>query len=448
MRRPAWGSGILLAGFLLPLGSALTAQERGREVGRGLNQAPGVQVEVGYAADLFKPVRGGLSQGFVAQDNLDLLLHLSLNPLLGLRGTSIRVHVQSNRGESVSSEVGALQGIGNLEAPREWRVYEAWIAHQFGSPRISFLAGIYDINAEFDVIPGAGDFLNSSFGFGPEYDGGGMGGPSTYPTTALAARFRFEPSPTLYGLVGVSDGLPGDRGAGRFTLNHGEGALLSVELGYAEPFQDFSQVSSFTPPEGRMGRRAAGRPMLRGQRRQIGRGRRTADVSTKIALGGWAFTKRMDCWDPEGPRCRSWGLYLLGEQQFFREPDGVSGISGFARVGTATDGVNRLDLSVEGSLLYRGAVPGRPDDAAGAGFAYARNGSPFLEAQERDGKPLERAETVLELTYRAELGRYFVLQPDLQWIVNPGMDPALDDALIFGLRAYVLLEYPGSEGDS
>ena len=59
-------------------------------------------VALGYAADGFFPARGGLSQESVALDNLDLLLHLNLKALPGLRGTSIRLHVQSNRGSAVT----------------------------------------------------------------------------------------------------------------------------------------------------------------------------------------------------------------------------------------------------------------------------------------------------------------------------------------------------------
>ena len=448
MRRVTRGPGIVLLASVFLAPCALAAQERGRGVGRGLNQPPGIQLEIGYAADLFKPVRGGISQDATALDNLDLLLHLSLNPLLGLRGTSVRVHVQSNRGEAVSAGVGNLQEISNLEAPREWRLYEAWIGHQFGSPRIALLAGVYDLNAEFDVMPGARALLNSSFGFGPEYALGGIAGPSTYPTTALAARVRFEPSPTLYGLVGVSDGVPGDRGDGRFALDREEGALVSVELGYAQPLLDPSRVSATATPEGRLGRRAVGRPMLRGQRRQIGRGRRIADVSTKIAVGGWVYTERMDALGLDEPPGRSWGLYLLGEQQLYQEPNGAGRLSGFARVGTAADGVNRLDLSFTGGVLYQGAFPGRPEDITGVGVAYARNGSPFLDARGRSGDPLEESETVLELTYQAELGRHFLLQPDLQWVLNPGMDPDAGHALVFGVRGYVHVEIPGPDGES
>jgi porin len=55
---------------------------------------------------------------------------------------------------------------------------------------------------------------------------------------------------------------------------------------------------------------------------------------------------------------------------------------------------------------------------------------------------------VVELTYRAELGGLMVLQPDIQWIRDPGMDPAVDDAFLLGLRAHVLLAFPGQGADS
>jgi carbohydrate-selective porin OprB len=40
------------------------------------------------------------------------------------------------------------------------------------------------------------------------------------------------------------------------------------------------------------------------------------------------------------------------------------------------------------------------------------------------------------------LGRFFVLQPNLQWVMSPGMDSRVSDALILGLRAHVHLELP------
>ena len=233
---------------------------------------------------------------------------------------------------------------------------------------------------------------------------------------------------------------PATREGDRFSLDAEEGALLSFEVGYAR------LLSSVGPVLDR-GRRPVqrGRGISSPQRRRIGRGRPIEEVSTKVAIGGWAYSRQFQSWAPAESPGHSWGVYLLGEQLLYQDEGGTGGLSGFARVGTAADAVNRLDLSLKGGLAYRGAIPGRPDDVAGLGVAHVRNGSPFLREQRSTGIPTERGETVVELMYRAEVGRFFVVQPDLQWVMNPGMDPDVTNAIVFGLRGHLLLEFPGSD---
>jgi porin len=355
-----------------------------------------------------------------------------------LRGTSIRVHVQSNRGESVSREVGALQEISNLEAPKEWRLYEAWIEHQVSSPRISVLAGLYDINSEFDVISSAGDFLNSSFGFGPVYGLSGLTGPSSFPSTGLAVRALVEPIPSFYGLLAVSDAVPGNSEGGRFLLDADEGVLFSFEVGYAHILLAPNPVVN----RGR-GPAAPWRRVSGPQRRRIGRGRPIQDVSSKVAIGGWAYSLQFPDWSPLESSGRSWGVYFLGEHRLYQAEDGTGWLSGFARVGAAAEAVNRLDLSLKGGLAYGGVIPGRPDDVTGLGIAYARNGSPFLQEQRSSGASMERGEIVIEVTHRAAVGGILALQPDLQWAWNPGMNPEVESAFVFGLRGHLQLEIQG-----
>jgi porin len=56
---------------------------------------------------------------------------------------------------------------------------------------------------------------------------------------------------------------------------------------------------------------------------------------------------------------------------------------------------------------------------------------------------MDRSETVLELTYRTQIGRFLAVQPNLQWVVNPGINPDLVDALVLGLRSQLRRELPG-----
>ncbi len=432
----------LLASLLTGAGASPLAAQ-GRE-GRRWDSPEGLQgsrLTLGYAADGFLPVRGGTSGEPCALDNLDLLVHLDLNQLLGLSGTSVRVHVQSSRRSSRSPVVEALQGLSNLEADPEWRLYEAWIEHQAWSRRLSILAGIRDLNGDFDVIPSTGDFLNGAFGLGPEYGLRGSAGPSTFSTTGLAARIRIEPRPSLYGLFGVSEGIPPAPGESRFSPDPREGGLLSVEIGYS---RTPSGIPSDPAPalERQVSGRGRGQPLQARRRGRIGRGSSIQATDTKVALGGWGHTRRLESWSPGEPSARSWGLYFLGERLLRRDQDGTGGISAFARVGTAADAVNRLDLTLRAGVAYLGALPGRPEDVLGLGFAYARNGGPFLRARREAALLAERSEIVLELTYRFEALRFLTVQPDLQWIMSPGMDPALADALAFGLRANVLVDFP------
>mgnify|MGYP001821172356 CR=1 FL=1 len=438
-------AGRVLLRYLVPMSLSLLAasgadvlegQERGTGRWAVSNQPPDIAVAFGYGADGFLSANGEASDDSFVYDNMDLLLHLNLKALPGLRGTSIRVHVQSTLSGRRGSGAGVFQQISNLEAPKEWRLYEAWVQHQLRTPHLSILAGIYDINSEFDVVPSAGDFLNSSFGFGPEYGTSGVMGPSTFPSTGLAARVMFQPTRSLYGLVGVSDAVPGDVGEGRTHLDGDEGALFSLEVGWARLLSDVVPVLN---PRGLPAGEWRGRPGP--QRRRIGRGRPIEDVRFKIALGGWVYSRRVQRWTPGELEGRSWGIYLLGETLLHQDAAGIRRLSGFARLGTAAQEVNRLDLSLKGGISLRGGVPGRPGDVAGLAFAFARNGSPYLEEEKKAGFPLDQGETVVELTYRASVGSFLTVQPDLQFVVNPDMRPERKNALFIGLRGSLLLEF-------
>ena len=48
--------------------------------------------------------------------------------------------------------------------------------------------------------------------------------------------------------------------------------------------------------------------------------------------------------------------------------------------------------------------------------------------------PLERRETSVELTYRLAAAEWLTLQPNLQYVSNPGFDPGLRNAWVMGLR--------------
>jgi porin len=122
----------------------------------------------------------------------------------------------------------------------------------------------------------------------------------------------------------------------------------------------------------------------------------------------------------------------------------------FARAMGASSDRNLVNFYADAGLTYKGMF-GRADDEAGIAFGYARVGGAArgLNADTRrfTGQtfPIRSGEAVLELTWRFQVAGWWQLQPDFQYVFNPGgsiPDPArpgrrIRDAAVLGLRTTV-----------
>ncbi len=79
-------------------------------------------------------------------------------------------------------------------------------------------------------------------------------------------------------------------------------------------------------------------------------------------------------------------------------------------------------------------LPSRDKDQLGIGVAIASNGNKYKQQQAALGNPVDDSETTIELTYRIHINPWLAVQPDIHWIKNPGMNPALSDATVLGIR--------------
>ncbi len=390
----------------------------------------GITLDASYVGDVMGAVAGGIRQDVVYLDNLDLKLHLDGHQLLNWPGALGFLYVLSNRGTSPETVVGDAQSVSNIAAPRAWRLYEAWLQQNLLQGRLSLLAGLYDLNTEFDVIESAGLFLNSSFGIGPEFAGSGHNGPSIFPVTSLGFRVKYKPHPSFYIEGLVADGVPGDTArpsATRVSLGGGDGGLLAAEVAVLSGGTDQPEPTTH-------------RVEAHSRSRRVGRGQPDVSYDGKVALGGWVYTGRFEdltAAPSPGPATTvtgSYGIYLLAERTLYREGDGEQGLTVFGRAGLARSRVNRFAAYTGGGAVYAGLLPGRPEDESGIAVAVAFNSSSYRDWAAAQGPRPEAAETAVELSYRAQINSWFALQPDLQYIFNPGTVPGRRNAWVLGLR--------------
>lgn len=150
--------------------------------------------------------------------------------------------------------------------------------------------------------------------------------------------------------------------------------------------------------------------------------------AARVALGGWHGSATFDRFDG-GEQHGASGAYAVAEQQVWREEpkdsENRQGLSWFAQYGYGDHAVSEVSHHAAIGWRYAGLLPGRDDDATGLRYSHAR-------LSRAAGSPHKHDESGLEWYYRAQVTPCFSIQPDLQWIKNPGGNSG--DALVGTLR--------------
>lgn len=361
-----------------------------------------VSASLVYTADVLSDVAGGVRRGTRYLDNLDMQVALDADGLFGWRGARVFAYAIYNNGTSFSSDlVGDVQTVSNIETGiRALRLFEAWVEQDIGRTA-SLKVGLYNLNAEFDTTQSGGFFVLSSHGIGPDFSQSGRNGPSIFPVTSLAVRAEAKLGHNWLARVAVLDGVPGDPdrpAATAIKLSARDGALVVGEVNY-----------------------------LKG--------------GTKAAIGAWGYTARFDTIPLPGaaPSGRgNTGGYVFVEQRLKgTRADDPEGLSGWLRFGIADTRYNAIAAYLGGGLVHAGTFKGRPDDQIGISVASADFSDRYRRSVALDGMPATRREVIVEAGYLATVTPWLRIQPDLQYVFNPGGDARRGDAVIVGLRVKV-----------
>ena len=354
-------------------------------------QADGLSVTARYVADVWHG-NGGLRDGTAYLDDARLQVTADLDKLFGTPGTLFVFARASSASDFAGRFGGEFQKISNIDNMPSAHLYEAWYERPLGES-VSVRTGLYDLNSEFDVISPAALFLNSSQGIGPDFAQTGQNGPSIFPVTSLGARLAW----THDGITlraAVLDGVPGDPADNRRTVIHlgnGDGALLAGEMAWS--------AGAF-----------AG------------------------TLGAWHYTAAFDdllavtpAGSPVRRRDNTGGYSSITAR--FTPPESSLAVDMYLRGGIAQSAINTLSHYVGGGIVFTGLLPARPDDQFGISAGMATAGRPA-----RTAAGLSHDEVEIEATYRAKVTSWLTLQPDVQLVLHPGLDPSARRLIAVGLR--------------
>jgi len=342
-----------------------------------------------YTGDVWRNTTGGIQTGTRYLSNIDLQLEA---PLAG--GTLFLYGLHTNHSVLSEDLVGDVQVVSNIDSTHVFRMYEAWYYHELGTEASTIKAGLIDLNSEFDAIEPAGLFINSSHGIGPDFSQTGENGPSIFPSTSLGIEVEIIPDDLWHLRLAIFDAVPNDpEDPNSEKISLREGALFLGEVNYLP------------------------KPGMR------------------LAAGAWSYTSGFETIDnPDIHEHGNWGAYTFISSNLYTADDGT-GLTGWFRFGYAdhTD-INMLKYYLGAGTVYTGLFAARPDDQLGLALGTAFIGDTAKQVARLAGEPVQNAELNIELTYRAQVTNWLAIQPDIQYVIHPGIIGGLDNALVIGLR--------------
>jgi len=411
----------------------------------------GFSLGLSETSEVLGNVTGGSRRGADYDGLTQMVLQMDTQRAFGLHGGTFNVSGLQIHGRNLSADnLGTLQTASGIEADRSTRLWELWYQQKFLSEdRVDVKIGQQSLDQEFMVSQNALLFVNTMFGWPMVPSADLPGGGPAYPLSALGVRVRARPTDSLTLLAGLFNGSPVSNNSGDpqqqnpsgtpFALNGGVLAIVEAQYAYPalgamvdpdapEPLAGVYRLGMWYDSENFADERydAAGRSLANPASDGIGRS-----------------------------HSGDYGVYAVVDQMIWRDPldeDGDRAISFFTRaMGTPQIDRNLIDFSLNIGLDMHEPIPHRGDDTVGIGLGYAHV-SEYASDLDRDtgfysktSYPVRGGETFVELTYQYELTPWCVLQPDFQYVFNPGAgipNPSspgnrIKDEAVFGLRVNI-----------
>jgi porin len=410
----------------------------------------GMSFAVQETSEVFGNVRGGLKQGFDYEGLTQVVLQLDTQRAFGWYGGAFNASALQIHGRNLSDDnLATLQTASGIEADRATRLWELWYQQKFlEEDRLDVRIGQQSLDQEFMVSQNASYFVNTMFGWPMLPSADLPGGGPAYPLSALGVRVRARPIDSITALAGVFNGSP--------VANNGSDAQQQNASGTSFPLNGtvlaIAEIQYAYPSLGTMVRADESEPLAR-----------------LYKLGIWFDTERFadlrfdslgrSLADPASngiPRTHrgDYAIYAVVDQMVwrsFKEPDRT--INLFVRaMGTPESDRNLIGFSVNAGLTFHEPFLHRDVDTFGIGLGYARVGSHARGLDQDTGFftgssfPVRGAETYVEATYQYQVTPWWQLQPDIQYVFNPGagvLNPndsgrTIRNELVFGIRTNVL----------
>ncbi|MCU1657681.1 MAG: oprB [Pseudonocardiales bacterium] len=417
---------------------------------RTLLSRAGIAFGLQETSEILGNVTGGTSHGFEYDGLTQMVLQMDTQRAFGWYGGTFNASALQIHGRNLSTDrLATLQTASGIEADRATRLWELWYQQKFlDEDRLDVKIGQQSLDQEFMVSQNALMFVNTMFGWPMLPSADLPGGGPAYPLSALGVRLRARPVDSLAFLLGVFNGTPVSNPAGDPQRSNASGTsfptrggtLAIAELQYSYPSLGTMVSADETEPLSRLYKIGLWYDSARFDDQRLD------DAGLSLADPASSGTPRRHRGD--------FAIYAVADQMIWRsftEPDRT--INVFVRaMGTPLGDRNVIVASLNAGITIHEPFLHRDSDTFGIGMGFAKV-SNNAAALDRDTGffnggfvPVRNSETFIEATYQYQVAPWWQLQPDVQYLFDPGGGVAnpnnpgqyVHNELVVGLRTNIL----------
>lgn len=377
----------------------------------------GVVFSSTYTCDVLGNVAGGMKQGARYDHSMGWDVNFDLERFVGMLGTQFHISGLWRAGQNLSKAV-----VGNdivcstIFGNEQFRFYFLYLEKDLLDKKLNLRLGRIAAGDDFASSPLYGMYVSNGI------DGVPINIPinmffSVYATATWGARAKYHINDDFYTISGIYDG---DKAVSRNDM-YGFDFSLRLKEGLA-----FAQELAYAPAKG------VGTTGLPGNYKAgiYYNGATCRDLYSDINGNSYAVTN-LD----RKKHIGNYNVYIHADQMIYREK-GTSdqGLTPLIVATIGPENINKFPFLLMGGLVYKGLVPDRDDDTTAFGLIYAKYSDKIKESQQSVGSSPQRYEAVLEFTHRINITKWMYIQPDLQYIIQPGGTGNIDDALVIGFQ--------------
>lgn len=345
-----------------------------------------------YIGDVVTNFSGGIKRGTRYLGLANFRIGTDTRSLGLWKGGEFFINGSNAHGGDPSADlIGDFHVVSNIETNDLTWLHELWYKQTFGNFEIN--VGLQDLNSEFVSTDYGSIFLNSTFGT-PSTIASNVPSP-IFPLTAVGVSFKMNIAGVNSIKLAFFDGLPTS-----FTDNpHNLRWKIDEEEGFFA-ITEFARSGNIKGLEG----------------------------SYKGGIYYHSQRPGVQIESPSSDRDNyNYGIYLVADQKVWKDPDGTGDIGIFGQLAVSPESINTHHLYLGAGLAFTGLFSGKPDDVFG--IAYNRT---------RIADPLIGDESIIEISYQAKILDNLFIQPDFQYVMNPGgtdydLKNAFTGLLRFGL---------------